>query len=192
MKKILCFSVIAVLPACSLFEPRVPEDPSGGAVVWQTPTSPDIVVDNIAATLGGSSGLYLECLTDDFYFYADTSDVDDYPTLNFSNWDKTVENQTVSQLFNSVPEDSMITAVFAIDPSNPDPSAPTDSAVIYRSYQITVPGSQYAPTGSPASGISELHMVQNSEGLWAVRKWYDSRWSQSQYATWAVTKAAYR
>lgn len=191
MMKPRIFLIIPALLAasCSLFDPRTPEDPSGGGVVWQTPTSPDIVIENMASALNGESILYLDCLDDNFAFYADSSDIDDYPTLNFSDWDKSVENYTLVQLYSAVPEDSTISAEFLLVTGNPDPPAPEDSATIYRQYTILIPGAQY----TPAFGIAELRMVESEEGLWSIRSWYDARYEQSSsIRTWAVVKAYYR
>jgi hypothetical protein len=189
MKYVLPAAVFALLLSCSLFEPRTPADPSGSGVAWQNPTSPDIVVENMVSALNGKSVLYLDCLDDGFTFFADTSDINAYPTLDFSNWTKSVENLTVGQIYSAVPEDSSITAEFLVDPSNPDPPAPEDSVTIYRNYTIIIPGAQY----TPAFGIAELHMVESDDGMWSVRSWYDNRYDQaSPYKTWAVVKAVYR
>lgn len=178
----------ALLLSCSLFEPRNPQDPSGSGVVWQTPTSPDIVIENMASALNGKSVLYLDCMDDSFVFYADTNDIDDYPTYDFSNWTKSVENLTVGQIYTAVPDDSL-TASFTPISSNPDPPAPEDSATIYREYTLEIPGAQY----EVAFGIAELHMVESEEGLWSIRSWYDNRYSSStQEKTWAVAKVVYR
>ena len=189
MRYFVLIAVFTLLLSCSLFEPRTPENPSGGGVVWQTPTSPDIVVENMASALNGKSVLYLDCLDDSFIFYADTNDIDDNPTLDFSNWTKSVENLTVGQIYSTIPEDSTISATFLPVSGNPDPPAPEDSVTIYREYTIVLPEAQY----NPAFGIAEMHMVESDEGTWSVRAWYDNRFDQSSpYKTWAVAKAVYR
>ncbi|MEA3265515.1 MAG: hypothetical protein U9P42_01040 [Candidatus Fermentibacteria bacterium] len=178
--------------SCSFFEPRVPEDPSNAGVVWLSPTSPDIVVENMRSALNGRSALYLDCLTESFVFYADTNDINNYPSYNFSDWTKTVENSTVTALYSQVPVDSTVTSEFTMDISHPDPAAPTDSATIYRLYSITIPQTFHSGTGSPAVGIAEFHMVEDSVGLWAVQEWRDVRHEETSWATWAVAKAYYR
>ncbi len=193
MYRIISATVLAALvfSSCSFFEPRFPDDPSNAGVVWLSPTSPDIVVENMQSALNGRSALYLDCLTESFIFYADTNDINDYPSYNFSDWDKTVENSTVTALYSQVPVDSTITSEFQIDISHPDPAAPTDSATIYRRYNITIPQTYHSGTGSPAVGIAEFHMVEDSIGLWAVREWRDVQ-LETTWATWAVAKAYYR
>lgn len=193
MKRHLLIPVLIVLAfcACSLFEPRIPEDPSNSGVVWLDPTSPDIVIENMQSALNGGSALYMDCFTESFIFYADTSDINNYSTYNFSDWTKTVENSTVTAMFAIVPPDSTITVEFLIDMNNPDPTAPADSATIYREYTITIPQSNHSGTGTPAVGIAELRMVED-DGLWAVQEWYDARHEETALVTWAVAKAYYR
>ncbi|MCK5786799.1 MAG: hypothetical protein KAH54_09625 [Candidatus Sabulitectum sp.] len=191
------FSVMALIVllmcSCSLFEPRVPEDPSSGGVVWVDPTSPDLVVENMQSALNGSSALYMDCFAQSFVFYADTSDINDYLTYNFNDWDWSVENTTVLTLYSLVPSDSTVTAEFLIDMSHPDPAAPADSAIIYREYSITVPQSFHSGTGAPAVGLAELHLVEDGEGLWSVTEWHDARHEEAtEWVTWAVAKAFYR
>ncbi|MCK5130567.1 MAG: hypothetical protein KAR40_00265 [Candidatus Sabulitectum sp.] len=194
MSKLISVVVLIALAfsSCNLFEPRIPERPTNAGVVWVVPTSPDIVVVNMQSALNGKSALYMECFTEFFVFYADTNDINDYPTYNFSAWTKIEESNTVTALFAVAPADSTITAQFLIDMSNPDPAAPTDSATIYRGYTITVPQSYHSGTGTPAVGIAELHMVEDSDGLWAIREWYDVRHEEASWVTWAVAKAYYR
>ena len=190
------YSVLAltalVFTSCNLFEPRTPEKPSNGGVVWQDPTSPDIVVENMQSALNGASALYMDCFADSFIFYADTNDINEYSTYDFSEWTWSVENLTVGQLFSVVPADSTITAEFAIDAEHPDPSAPVDSATIYRQYSITIPQSFHSGTGTPAVGIAELQMIEEEDGLWTITEWHDVRYEQVDYVTWAVAKAVYR
>ncbi|PIE52892.1 hypothetical protein CSA37_04420 [Candidatus Fermentibacteria bacterium] len=187
-KHFFLFSSLLII-SCSLFDPRDPQDPSGGGAVWQTPTSPDLVVENMQSSLNGKSVQYLACLDDKFFFFADTNDVDDYPTLNFTDWDKSIENLTVSQLFSIVPEDSTIIAEFLPVPGSPDPVAPEDSATLYRNYSISIPGAEY----NPAFGIAEFRMIEDDNGLWWVSEWHDNRFEPSSTVkTWAVVKAVYR
>ncbi len=196
MNKYFLFALLFLFSffiSCSLFEPRVPEYPSEAGVVWITPISPEIVVLNLEAALNGSSALYLDCLSESFVFYADTNDINEYPTYNFNDWIKSVEAYTVTTaLFAIVPADSSISASFLEDLDHPDPAAPVDSAIIYREYAITVPQSYYSGTGTPASGIVEFHMIENEDGFWSINKWFDLRHEETYLNTWAVAKAYYR
>lgn len=197
-KLIVIVTVIGILTAistssCSLFEPRTPEDPSNAGVVWLYPSSPDIVVENMQAALNGRSALYLDCFDESFIFYADTSDINDYPTYDFSNWTLIDEGFTVTTaMYAVVPSDSTITAEFLIDMGHPDPPAPADSVTIYREYSIAIPQTYHSGTATPAVGIAELHMVEDSDGLWSIRAWHDVRHEEATWVTWAVAKAYYR
>lgn len=195
MSKLISVVVLIALvfSSCNLFEPRIPEGVSNGGIVWLVPTSPDIVVENMQSALNGKSALYLECFTESFIFYADANDINDYPTYNFSDWTKIEESNTVTALFAVVPADSTINAVFIEVTNYPDPAAPVDSVTIYREYSITIPQSYHSGTGTPAVGIAKLHMLEDSDGLWAIREWHDVRHEEATlWATWAVAKAYYR
>lgn len=197
-KLIVTVTVIGILTAissssCSLFEPRIPEDPSNEGVVWLYPSSPDIVVENMQSALNGRSSLYLDCFDESFIFYADTNDINEYPTYDFSNWTLIDEGFTVTTaLYSVVPSDSAITSEFFIDLSHPDPPAPADSVTIYRDYSISIPQSYHSGTATPAVGIAELHMVEDSDGLWSIRAWHDLQHPDATWVTWAVAKAYYR
>ncbi len=184
--------VALVFSSCNLFDPRVPENPSNAGVVWQVPTSPDIVIENVQSALTGSSAIYLDCFNESFVFYADTNDINEYDQYTFSDWTKPVENNTVTALFAVVPQDSTIIASFVIDAQHPDPAAPVDSATVYRAYSISVPESYHSGTGTPAVGLAELHMIEDADGLWSIIEWHDLRHEQDILVTWAVAKAYYR
>jgi len=180
--------VCSLFVSCNLFDPRESEYPSNSGVSWQDPTSPDIVIENMQSALNGSSMLYMDCFNESFVFLADTNDINEYTTYNFSNWDKLVENDTVNQLFSIVPADSTIASEFLIDVENPDPASPQDSATIYREYSISVPTANH----SFAVGIAEIKLIEDSDGFWSIAEWVDVRHEQSLFVTWAVMKAAYR
>jgi hypothetical protein len=188
---ILMFTALT-LSSCSLFEPRVPENPTNSGVVWQDPTSPDIVMENMQSALNGGSLLYLDCMADSFVFFADTNDINGYPTYNFNSWGKSDESRTVTALFAVVPKDSTVTSEFLTNTGHPDPAAPADSVTIYREYSITVPQSFHSGTGTPAVGIAELLLVEDSEGFWTITEWHDVRHEGTSWVTWAVAKAYYR
>ena len=180
--------VFSLFVSCSLFDPRECEYPSNSGISWQDPTSPDIVIENMQSALNGSSVLYMDCFDDSFVFLADTNDINEYVTYNFSNWDKLVENDTVNQLFAIVPADSTISSEFLMDITNPDPASPQDSATIFREYSIAVPSANH----SFAVGIAEIKLVEDTDGFWSIKEWIDVRHEQSSFVTWAVMKAAYR
>lgn len=189
MRSLVAYVFILLLfVSCDLFDPRESEYPSNSGVSWQDPTNPDIVIENMQSAFNGSSVLYMDCFDDSFEFFADTSDINEYTTYNFSSWDKLVENDTVNQLFAVVPADSSQSSEFIIDTENPDPASPQDSATIYREYSISVP----TATHSLAAGIAEIKLVEDADGFWSIVEWVDFRHEQSAFVTWAVMKAAYR
>lgn len=180
--------VFSFFVSCDLFEPRDSEYPSNSGVTWQDPTSPDIVIENMQSALNGSSVLYMDCFDESYVFLADTTDINEYISYNFSDWDKLVENDTVNQLFSIVPTDSTISSEFLIDIGNPDPASPQDSATVFRNYYIEVPSANH----SISAGIAEIKLIEDSDGFWTIKEWVDIRYPASSFVTWAVMKAAYR
>lgn len=180
--------VFSFFLSCDLFDPRESEEPSNSGISWQDPTNPDIVIENMQAALNGSSVLYMDCFDDSYVFLADTSDINEYSTYDFNDWDKLVENDTVNQLFSIVSEDSTVSSEFLIDIENPDPASPQDSATIFREYSIQIPSA----THSYAVGIAEIKLIEDADGFWSIKEWVDIRHEQSSFVTWAVMKAAYR
>jgi hypothetical protein len=99
-------------------------DPDPG-VQWQDPIHPTLVLANLQNSLGGLSvNYYSACFHENFLFEADPLDVSDpaFSGLEFSNWGRSVEIQTVSSIIyqaqaSGAPEDSLA-SVFLM--TNPD------------------------------------------------------------------------
>jgi len=202
MKAIL-LTVLVMLSACSVFEPREPEDPDPNPpVVWQTPTQPSIVISNLQNSLNGLSlGYYNSCFHDDFVFTADPLDVSDpgFQGLDFSNWTKDVESQTVSSIIyqaqaSGAPSDSLSQAYFNTDAQHPDPSVHYDSVTIYHHYYIVAAGTLGCGWDRAAMGSAWITLVADEFGLWSIRDWDDIRvpYYTGDHYTWGVAKALYR
>ncbi len=200
----IVLSVIAALAvtSCSFFEPRDPEDPDPGeAIPWQQPYSPSTVVVNLENSLEGRSiAMTMACCDSSYMFVADGADTTDFGgSWNFGNWNYQVEQNTLMNIYNFVsgsglPEDSLVYVVMNFVPEIPDPVAPTDSADIWRDYEIVVAGSDYAGWENSARGRVKFLMVEDTYGLWSIRRWFDNRpdgYTVEHY-TWGVAKATFR
>jgi len=79
-------------------------------------------------------------------------------------------------------------------PDYPDDTAPSDSTIMYREYEIVVAGSEYCGWDSPAMGYAKIHLIESDYGLWSIRVWEDYRLESSgdTLFTWGVAKAHYR
>lgn len=194
--------LLAVTVSCSFFDPREPQDPDPGEeIAWQQPYAPTTVVLNLENAMEGRSvSITMACCDSSYMFIADGADTTEFGgSWNFSNWNYQVEQNTLINIYNSVqgsglPDDSLVAVIMNIVPELPDPVAPTDSAEIWRDYEIVTAGSEYSGWDSPARGRVMFLMVEDTYGLWAIKRWYDYRpdgYTGSHY-TWGVAKATFR
>lgn len=200
--KITLAVTCAMLLSCSFFDPRDPEDPDPGEEIqWQQPYSPTTVIVNLENAMEGRSvPMTMACCDSSYLFIADGADVAEFGgSWDFSDWDYQVEQNTMMNIYNSVegsglPDDSLLSVVMQTVPTLPDPVAPADSAELWRDYQIVAAGSGYAGWDSPAEGRVMFLMVEDSYGLWSIRRWYDYRPDDytGEHYTWGVAKATFR
>jgi len=199
---ILSVTVLSALISCSFFDPRNPADPDPGEEIpWQQPYAPSTVVINFGNSMEGRSvAMTMACCDSSYMFIADGADTTEFGgSWDFSNWNYEVEQNTIMNVFNAVqgsglPDDSLISVTMNIISSLPDPVAPVDSAEIWRDYEIVGAGSSYCGWDSPAKGRVMFIMVENTYGLWAIKRWYDYRPDDytGEFYTWGVAKVTYR
>ncbi len=198
---VLFIPALTAVVSCSFFEPRDPADPDPGEEIpWQQPYSPSTVVVNLENSMEGRSiAMTMACCDSSYMFIADGADTTEFAaSWNFSDWDYGVEQNTMMNIFNAaqaslLPEDSLISVTMITVSSLPDPVAPADSADIYRDYEIIAAGSDYCGWDQPAKGRVMFRMVEDTYGLWSMKRWYDYRSSTPpDFYTWGVVKAAVR
>jgi hypothetical protein len=202
-KKSLTIALVAAATlSCSFFEPRDPEDPDpGGDIVWQQPYAPQTVIVNLENAMEGRSiGITMACCDSAYVFIADGADTTEFGgSFNFSDWTYDVEQNTLMNIYNFVqgsglPDDSLVSVIMNLVPELPDPVAPSDSATLWRDYEIVAAGSDYADWDGPARGRVKFTMVEDIYGLWSIRRWNDYRPDDytGEYFTWGVAKASFR
>jgi len=193
---------LMIFISCSFFEPREAQEPDPGEdIPWQQPYAPTTVVVNLVNAMEGLSiSITMACCDSAYTFIADGADTTEFGgSWNFSNWDYDVEQGTLMNVYNSVqtsalPDDSLISVTMSLVSTLPDPVAPSDSAEIWRDYQIVVAESDYCDWDNPAEGRVMFLMVEDDYGLWTIRRWNDYRpdgYTGDAY-TWGVAKATYR
>lgn len=199
---VLSVTVLSVLISCSFFEPRDPAYPDPGEEIpWQQPYAPSTVVINLENCMEGRSvSMTMACCDSSFHFIADGADTTEFGgSWDFSNWDHEVEQNTLMNVYNAVqgsglPKDSLVSVIMNTISTLPDPVAPSDSAEIWRDYEIVAAGSNYCGWDKPAKGRVMFFMVEDEYGLWSMKYWYDYRPDDytSEFYTWGVAKATYR
>jgi hypothetical protein len=192
---------ILLAAACSFFDPRTPDDPDPGDIIWQQPTSPSLVVQNLVNSMEGMSAPFcMNCCDSSYMFIPDPSDTAEFGgSYEFDNWNFDVEANTLQNIFAAVvgsgyPDDSLVSVTMSMVPGYPDPAAPTDSADVWRDYSIICAGSEFGGWDRPALGRARLSMIEDEYGLWSITTWEDIRpedYSGDNF-TWGVIKAGYR
>jgi len=203
MRKLYPLSLVLLIPlACSFFEPRIPEYPEEPSYQWYDPYFPSAVLANLKSTFEAHNITYMQCFDSTYVFQADPQDTLEYGgSLGFSNWDYAVEYNVMDTVFGiaisaggSYPEDSLVSMELIVMPDYPDDTAPSDSTIMYREYEIVVAGSEYCGWDSPAMGYAKIHLIESDYGLWSIRVWEDYRLESpgDTLLTWGVAKANYR
>jgi ketosteroid isomerase-like protein len=166
-----------LLPGC-FFDTRNPEAPSGGGSSWQLPTTPDLVVTNLAnAYLAKNLTNYLRSFTDDFAFQADPRDTLLAPRGRYANWTRDVESQVTGALFN---QGSVYLAL-----ANPQGSTGETTADRYEDYELRITGSATLY----ARGRAHYLLRKDADGFWAITRWEDIK---TDTTDWGQLKGSYR
>ncbi|MCD4774659.1 MAG: hypothetical protein K8S15_01245 [Candidatus Aegiribacteria sp.] len=199
---VLFVSALSVVVSCSFFDPRDPAAPDPDEEIpWQQPYAPSTVVINLENVMEGRSvSMTMACCDSSYTFIADGADTTEFGgSWDFGNWDYEVEQNTMMNVYNAVqvtglPDDSLLSVIMNTVPSLPDPVAPVDSAEIWRDYEIVAAGSNYCGWGHPAKGRVMFLMVEDTYGLWSMKRWNDYRPDDytGEFYTWGVAKVTYR
>lgn len=204
MKTLLILSSVSTLllaVSCSFFDPRDPQYPNpGDDIPWYQPYAPSTVVLNLSNSFKGRSiSMFMACCDSSYMFLAADADIAEFEGSDFSNWDYEVEQNTVLNIFAAVegsgfPDSTKASCIMNTVNGLPDPAAPSDSAKIYRDYEIVAAGSEYCGWDNPARGRVMFLMIEDNYGLWSIKRWFDYRPEDytGDYYTWGVAKASYR
>jgi hypothetical protein len=117
-------AVCASVVACSLFEPRDAEAPSGGAALWEVPRSPATVIINMENSfVSRHVDFYMRCFDSTMTFEADPLAQSTYPGV-FDNWGWIEEEAATRNLFADLsqaqPTDSLLALQMAVDLDDSD------------------------------------------------------------------------
>jgi hypothetical protein len=182
------FTALGALGAgCDFFATREPPVVDrGNEGIWQPPTTPRIVVENLERALEASSfGDYQRALTEDFVFRPDDADVvrielerpGDTP---FENWDRDVERQTAEAISQSADSVALVIELFEETP------IAAARLVKYR-YDLSL-----FSAGIPTTfeGEAWFQIRQEPNGDWLIFDWEDV--ATSTAPSWGLLKGRSR
>jgi len=185
---LFCFAMLAI-SGCGLFEPRTPEQPGGGGT-WVPPTTPEIVLDNLATSMKqkviANYGLNF---TADFVFHPDPSDsiqLTATQPYTYDNWTDSIEVRVAQTIFDE-------TAAFDLAFTKRDTTifVDPDHCVFYYKYFLQVTsragGTEYY------RGLVEFHLRREGGANWYIYVWIDKRDPDfSSIKTWGYLKGTRR
>lgn len=169
---ILCLSVLS---GCGLFETRSPEPPSNGGATFIPPTSPDIVLTNLAhAIRERNTGNYLRCLPDtlssDVQFrFLPTAAASGRYASTFASWSLASEQSYFNAL--TVFTDPQTTS--SLELTGKFSVVAADSAVYDGGYLLTfihsVPG-----VPQTVRGTLQFTLRPDRTFFWRIIRWVDN------------------
>lgn len=188
--------VSIALSSCSFFEPRTPEEPSGGTTGFQQPISENIVLSNFQSAVQESNTENLiRCLADTTLgarqpFRFDAS-IDVLTTFaeQFRQWSTVNERQAFLSMTSKIPAPGKMN--LQLLRGRFDVRVP-DSAVYAADYILRVPHvSPSVPT--LVAGTIRLTIFRDDFNQWYIGRWSDAKGPENDTisTTWSALKAQF-
>ena len=183
------------LSACEWFTTRDPEKPDTGRSTYQPPTSPNIVVSNLANAIKEKNiDNYISCFADSAlynvnqYAFVASADAQSRYTSLFTGWTLFSERQYFTTLLQNSPPETVPLLVmnnFNYQPYPPD-------TTIYTSEYFLRVNHNNPSAYSEFSGTLQFVILRNNSGLWCIQRWSDYRSQNDSLAnTWSILKAQF-
>jgi hypothetical protein len=176
--------------ACSLFEPRDPDAPSGEGAFWEVPRSPATVLINMENSFTSRHlDFYMRCFDSTMVFEADPLAQSTYPGV-FDDWGWSDEEAATRNLFAELspeqPTDSALSLQMAVDLD--DSNVGEDEAELEVDYLLEARLSS-EPLHFQGGGRLTLRLAKGSDQLWSVGWWRDV--ADSSGWSWSILKGRY-
>ncbi len=189
MKKLFVIILILLLSSCDIFETRQPEDPNTGRTDFVTPTTPDILFNNLMSSLKEKVvENYLQCLvdptlsTEQFLFISSASSMQNYPAL--STWERESERQYFNNLKTSVSDESPI----LLELFNEFQNVQGNTANFQYDYRIVItPIDEAIPTEYRGTAIFNIQL--DTRNYWVISSWEDI--GIESYSSWSDLKGRF-
>jgi hypothetical protein len=195
--------LILVLIACIFgcknpFRTRKSPPPIVSEGTWETPSQPEIVIQNLLYAYNEKIiGNFVQCLADSFRFSAPEDSIDAVNqgrTDLYAGWNLSVELSVTTRIFDisrQYPDSISYVLSFKLTPPVPDDIG--DSlATLSREYELlTISGKSAPPESTLAKGIATFWMRETSLNWWSIYLWKDIA-AVANTPDWADFKAQYR
>jgi len=176
---------LIIFEGCGIFETRDPESPQTVRSTYLTPTSPDIVIDNLTFSIAEkNSENYSKNISEmSFQYVPDSKSLLLYEHI-FSTWNKQSEKFYLDNLIGVTAPSS--SSVLFLD-NKRFTQISSDSALFQADYIFVF---QHNRAGVPKSsrGNVNITLASDSDDLFYIRKWEDFRQNDTDF-TWSEFKA---
>jgi len=167
-----------LLAGCELFTPRDSEPPLDvlDPYAWIPPTSPEIVLQNLANAFPAHKlNYHLDVLGNsdetgvNFTFYPDQSVASSQPGV-FENWGYVEEETFITKLFETLNPEGLQRLEWEVEQLSPI----DDRYEIIANYHLTLSyGKSETPLPAQLKGQATLTLVQNVDLLYEISIWQD-------------------
>ena len=192
MRRVVFIIAIALfVTSCAKnpFSTRESEPPTAAAGTFITPTTPQIVLENLRLC-------YSELVIGNFVQSLDSNFVFSYDFLQGaqadSGWGFKQELNLTEKMFNdfsATKSERSLRVTFIAQPGQPDIILDS-TATLVRSYTVIVADSS-GRVSSSYQGVVRFEMIESTSNFWAIRSWSDLH-SNLDIPSWAELKNAYR
>ena len=192
MRRVIFIILTALLMAsCAKnpFSTRESEPPTAKAGTFITPTTPQIVLENLRLCYSELViGNFVQSLDSDFVFKYDFLQ----GAQADSGWGFKQELNLTEKMFNdfgATKSERSLRVTFVAQSEQPDIILDS-TATLVRSYTIIVADSSGQMSGS-YRGVVRVEMIESTSNFWAIRSWSDLHLDLDT-PSWAELKNAYR
>ncbi|MCX6831497.1 MAG: hypothetical protein NT028_05085 [candidate division Zixibacteria bacterium] len=192
MRRVVFIILIALfVTSCAKnpFSTRDSEPPTAAAGTFITPTTPQIVLENLRLC-------YFELVIGNFVQSLDSNFVFKYDFLQGaqadSGWGFKQELNLTEKMFNdfsATKSERSLRVTFIAQPEQPDIILDS-TATLVRSYTVIVADSSGQMLSS-YQGVVRFEMIESAFNFWAIRSWSDLHLNLDT-PSWAELKNAYR
>ncbi|NLT49504.1 MAG: hypothetical protein GXX85_01135 [Ignavibacteria bacterium] len=186
MKYLIYISLILVFVSCDLFTSRDSEDPAGLRSNFNSPTTPEILFENLASSFNDKViENYTANFTDSMYlaknfrFIPAADAAGEFPQL--ADWSLPDEKQYFTQLVSKVAANQKLGLKLFFN----EKTVYVDSAVYIYRYEIST-NSDDENIPSFCSGTSQFTINVDRRNFWVISKWQDI--SDNKNRSWSYLK----
>ncbi len=188
----LALGCMLALASCGLFDTRDPENPINAGSTFEPPTTPSVVLHNLASSLNEANAAdYRKCFGDTalgltpFFFVASAQGISAAPN-KFAQWGVDQEEQYIRNIFSELEQGGVCSVVFT--PADVTDVPIADSVSFSASYSARFPHTRDGAERE-AEGTMYLTFRMSKQNEWYISSWRDV--AAQGKTSWSLIKARF-